>query len=154
MKAIVAIIALALLVLFFLYLAVANYRRYRRFFTWLPMTVTFVEKTVKPHRSMRMREGRSFIPAIKYRYQVDGKTYSGSELHDGGPVALSGSGARESAEGVLASLRDGMAGRYNPQNPREAALLPLPRWGFIAPLLGTLSFLIFLLFAILRFLAE
>ena len=67
-------------------------------------------------------EDDEYVPEVRYRYTVEGQTYTGDRLR-AAPVSA---GSRNGAERMLAAYPQGAVVRvyYNPQNPAESVLEP------------------------------
>jgi len=113
--------------LFFLQKAGKDWGRARRSLRW-PHVEGVVEETwVRIERDATRDPGDPqqafYYPCVRYRYQVNGQTYTGERIHAG---ATEGWPTRGAAEEVLQPYPQGTTVRvyYDPRNPAEALLEP------------------------------
>lgn len=110
----------------------------RRLLAWPTVPGRMLEKAVGPSQGPAPGPPAwNFEATVRYEYDVDGKTFVGTQLHLGRFVHT-----RENAERVLASIPEPPLVRYDPAAPGTAYLLPPPAgWSWLLLVLGPLLLL-------------
>jgi hypothetical protein len=104
---------------------------------WPTATATIVSSVIIGRRSNK--GGAMFEPSVTYRYEVGGKTYSGSRISWGGAVSSS---SQSWADKVVSQFPEGarVPVHYDPADPAQSVLDPGARAGLLIVGIAGLAF--------------